>query len=103
MRIEMSREGVPAQIIIINGSNANSSIDRAKLVERTSWPIFQDTGYAKVMELHASGKDDMLIYNGAGKLMTVFKHAGTVNTNLDTPDGYSNVKQAILDAVAAQG
>lgn len=101
MRIELAREGVKAQIVIINDNRANNSEDRQELIDRTQLPIFQDTAYKSVWTSLVAGKDDMLIYDGAGKLLQYIKHKGAVPNDLGTPEGYNAVKSALVAAAQA--
>lgn len=101
--MELAREGVKAQIIIINDVRANNPEDRQELIKRTQLPIFQDTAYKSVWLDLAAQKDDMLIYNGAGKLVQYIKHKGSIPSVLSTPEGYAAVKNALTTAAKAGG
>lgn len=99
MRLELAQEGIKAQIIIINDQRANKPGDREKLLLRTKLPLFQDTAYKSVWTLHASGKDDMLIYSGAAKLVQRIAAGNeTVPSDLSSPEGYAAVKGALVKA-----
>lgn len=99
MRLELAAQGVKAQIIIINDKRANNPGDRKELLLRTKLPLFQDTEYKSVWTLHAAAKDDMLIYNGAGKLVQIIAASNeTVPSDLSSPEGYNAVKAALVKA-----
>lgn len=103
MRIELAREGVKAKIVIINDNRANNTGDRQELINRTQLPIFQDTSYKSVWKTLDAGKDDMMIYDRAGKLVQFIKHKGEVPSDLATPEGYNAVKGALIAAAKAAG
>lgn len=103
IRIELATQGVKAQIVIINDARANSPEDRKQLVDRTRLPIFQDTSFKSVWKTLAAKKDDMMIYDGSGKLVQTIPHGGDLPSKLETPEGYAAVKDALIKAATAAG
>lgn len=101
MRLELAREGVQAQIVIVNDSRANNDEDRNQLISRTRLPLFQDTSYKSVWTALVAAKDDMMIYDRAGKLVQYIPHKGAVPSILSTPEGYAAVKNALVTAANA--
>ena len=89
--------GDDVQFVVINDRFATGSV--ANLTNVSSYPVFQDTPEVTAWLLHGGGKDDIFIYN-QGALMTFLPQGGPVSISL-TGAGYNNVKDAILDAIAA--
>ena len=59
---------------------------------------FQDTDLENAFGQHQGSKDDYYIYNERGELSDFFPIGGDRESDLASPEGYANIKQAILDA-----
>jgi hypothetical protein len=99
MRVELNTEGYDVQFMAINGKTADNSEDRQKLVDRCSFPLFQDHSDWNAWTLHKGGKDDIYVYRADGTLAIELDAGGDIETNLSTEEGYGNLRQAILDAM----
>lgn len=82
----------------INASNAVA--EGVQLVARCSFPLLQDIDTVDAWGLHGGHKDDFLIYRADGTLADYLPTGGERSTNLSTPEGYANVKNAILTVLA---
>lgn len=81
---------------IIN--QAGSELALAALVEASTLPTFQDTWLLDAWGMHGSGKDDILVYSTSGILSTHFIAFQEPSSDLSTPEGFQNMKEAILNA-----
>ncbi len=101
MNTELADEGHgdAVQFVVINDKLASSSV--TNLTGVFDQPVFQDTPEVDAWGLHGGGKDDIFIYD-QGALFT-FLPTGDADVSiiLSTPSGYANVKDAIVEAVAA--
>ncbi len=83
------------------GINAASASDfQTVLVNQCSFPFLQDVGGEDAFDSMGGAKDDIYVYGADGALVIYLKNGGSVNTNLSTGDGYSNVRDIILGAEA---
>ena len=89
--------GDAVQFVVINSAASSASV--SKLTDVCEHPVFQDTMQVDAWGLHGGTKDDIFIYE-SGALMTFLPQGGAVSISLGGP-GYANVKNAILDAIAA--
>ena len=96
MRKEFTANRVEVNIVAVNFASGASSQD--EFTSRCSFPLFQDTDLENSFGLHQGGKDDYYIYNERGELSDYFPFSGNRESDLASPEGYANVKQAILDA-----
>ena len=94
LRIELEIEEKAVYFVSVNKSDATDT--QAKLVEKCSFPLFQDTPEVNAWALHGGGKDDFFIYDSQGKLAVFLPASGPISTDLSTPEGYANVKNAVL-------
>ena len=99
MRKELRREGIEVEFISINTKSGADEEDQKQLVEKTSFPLFQDTWELDAWAKHGGAKDDIYIYGRDGLLRSFLPANGSVGTNLRTSSGYANLKKAILAAV----
>jgi hypothetical protein len=100
MRFELVAAGHQVQFVSVN---ADSALDtQEKLLENCSFPLFQDTEEADVWGLHNGSKDDFYVYDRDGILADFLPIAGERSVTLSTPEGYANLKDAILDALGAE-
>ncbi len=98
LRIELGAEGVDVMMVAINADDANTTEYRQNLIDRCSFPLFQNTQEADAWGLHGGNKDDIYVYNSDGSLAVALPYGEGVNTNLSEEEGYANLRQAILDA-----
>jgi len=94
MRLELEATGYPVQVLAVNKIAAESS--QEKLIEKTAFPLFQDTMEAQAWSLHDGSKDDFFVYGPDGSLLAYLPHGGELGTNLSTEEGFNNLKEAIL-------
>ena len=95
---ELESEGYDVDFIFINGP---TDAFPEPLANKADFPIFQDIDEEGAWAQHGGTKDDMIIYGPDHVLHTFLKFGGPTNTNLSTPDGIVNVKNAVLDALGA--
>jgi len=98
MQLELMLEGYDAQFLSINGVSADTPEYQQNLIDRCSFPLFQDTDEVDGWVAHGGSKDDMYLYGADGMLALELPAGGELSTNLSTEEGYQNVKQAIIDA-----
>ena len=96
MRKEFAANRIEVNFIAVNISTGAS--EQGEFTSRCSFPLFQDTDLENVFGLHQGGKDDYYIYNERGELTDFFPFRGERESDLASPEGYANIKQAILDA-----
>lgn len=77
-------------------NKADAVADGVKLTTRSSFPMLQDLDTVGAWGLHGGHKDDFLIYRADGTLADYLPTGGERITNLSTPEGYANVKNAII-------
>lgn len=95
---ELATEGVQVQFVAINAVSAATPADQQKLIDRCSFPLFQDTKAVDAWGQHKAGKDDIFVYKADGTLSEFLPTTGGKNTDLSAADGYANLKQAVVDA-----
>jgi hypothetical protein len=79
--------------------NVTTGVETQSLLADTcSFPLLQDTTETNAWSLLNGGKDDMYIYDAAGKLLIHLPAQGDVETNLSTPQGFANVRDVLLAA-----
>lgn len=98
LQLELALEGYDVQMVTINATSANNADDQQELIDRCSFPLFQDVDEVAAWDAHGAGKDDMFIYAADGTLAQALPVDGEASTNLSTPEGYDNVKQALIAA-----
>ena len=54
----LTLEGYDVEMVTINGTTANNADDQQELIDRCSFPIFQDLDEVGAWDLHGGGKDD---------------------------------------------
>ena len=83
-------------MFVVNKTGADLALPA--LVESAAFPTFQDNWDWGVWSMHGGGKDDFLVYNGAGNLVVHLKADGVPSSDLSTPAGFAAVKEAIENA-----
>ncbi len=97
MQDELAAAGLD---IVFLAVNAVSGVNHQQnLIDKCSFPLFQDTEEQDVWGLHQGKKDDIYIYDATGLLRSFLPYAGAVQTNLSSEEGYNNLKTAILNAL----
>ena len=95
IRLELGIAGKAPNVVVVNSIDAKD--DQKKLVDRCSFPLFQDTDKMQAWKRHNGGKDDFYIYGKDGKLVHYFSSSDpNLNTDLSTKDGYKFVKDTLL-------
>ena len=84
-------------MFVVNESGSDLALEA--LVGASTLPTFQDYWGLDVWGMHGGDKDDFFIYDANGILRTYFKGYSPPNSDLSTPDGYANMKEAILNAL----
>ena len=72
--------------------------DQHEFTSRCSFPLFQDTKEIDAFKQHRGRKDDYFIYNERGELTDYFPYLGDRKSDLTSPEGYENIKKALLRA-----
>ena len=96
LKKEFEANRVKVNFVAVNIASGASQQD--EFTSRSSFPLFQDTDLEDAFGLHQGDKDDYYIYNERGELSDFFPFGGDRESDLASPEGYANVKQAILDA-----
>ena len=97
MHGELAAEGVEAAFVSINAFSGLNH--QENLIAKCTFPLFQDTEEVDAWGLHDGKKDDIYIYDAAGKLAAFLPINGSIETNLSTDEGYANLKNAILSVL----
>lgn len=97
MRYQLEVEGHDVHFAVVNLKTMADRQD--SLVERGSFPLFQDTAEVDAWGLHEGRKDDFYIYDADGVLQTFLPASGEIPTNLSTDEGYANLHDAIVAVV----
>ena len=96
LKLEFEADRVKVNIITINIASAQSN--QHEFTSRCSFPLFQDTDLENAFGQHQGSKDDYYMYNERDELSDFFPIVGDRESDLASPEGYANIKQAILDA-----
>ena len=100
MADELSDEGYDISVVIVNKTGAESSA--ANLANTCEFPVLQDVSSVDAWALHEGGKDDFIIYDAEGNVSAFLEYGGGMNTSLGSSAGYSNVKNAVIDAFGGE-
>jgi peroxiredoxin len=95
---ELTAMGKDVAFVVVNSADAEPQ--QQNFVDRASFPLFQDTQAVNAWKLQGGAKDDFYVYGRDGKLAQYLPISGAQNLTLSTPEGYGNLKNAILAAVA---
>ena len=77
--------------------NPVSGLDfQSTLVNVCSFPLLQDTSALNTWDAMGGAKDDIYIYGSDGKLAIYLPNGGSINTNLSSGEGYSNVRDIMM-------
>jgi len=92
MRIELEEANRRAEFVAINVASAADY--QAELINRCSFPLFQDEAGLDAVRKMGAAEYDFLFYGRDGNLARYM--AGYTATDLGSPDVYAAVKDAIL-------
>lgn len=90
------KAGDDAHIVVVNKEDAAEQVQ--DLTSVTKVPVHQDTAAVLAWGKHGIAKDDMIVYDSEGKLVTFLPINGTLKTNLSTDDGFAAVVSALQQA-----
>ena len=90
----MVTRGKDASIVIINIDNGVNY--QHEFVDRFTGPLLQDTAEAGAWQLLGGKKDDFLFFDSAGSLVAYLPIDGTVTVNMQTLEGYANVRDLLM-------
>ncbi|MCA9664671.1 MAG: hypothetical protein KC503_03755 [Myxococcales bacterium] len=96
MQGELKLQGYDVDMVAINMIDANKQADQQQLIDRTSYPLLQDTDAVKAAEAMKATKDDIYIYDKEGILAVHLGVAGPTEIDMRTPDGYINIKSTLI-------
>lgn len=91
---ELDAAGHRFHFVIVNMWAAGGALPQ--LLERVSFPVFQDTQDLDVWTAMGGAKDDFYFYDSEGALAAWFKSGGVMQTALTSESGYANVRDAML-------
>ena len=102
MRLDLNSHGHKDIVFMaINGAgDADTDENRANLSGKCAFPLFQDVEGVNAWQLHAGHKDDIVIYDADGNLASSFRNIDETVTDLSRDEGYNNIRDAILEAIA---
>ena len=94
MQDELTALGHDVNIV---GINAVTGLEyQATLLNVCSFPFLQDTSVVNAYDVLSGAKDDIYVYRADGSLAMYLKNGGSVNTNLSSGEGYSNLRDVVL-------
>lgn len=91
----LKADGHEVNFVVINIASGSDS--QQEFTQIASFPLFQDTAEVDAFSLHQAAKDDFYLYGRHGELR-LFSSFFKKEHNLTIPEGFLNVRQAILDA-----
>lgn len=91
---ELQAAGHEFHFVVVNLKSMSER--QQNLLDRASFPMFQDTDETNVWEFMGGGKDDFYFYDSEGTLAAWFPASGDVETTLSVDEGYANVRDAML-------
>lgn len=94
MQAELLAHGKDVNVVVINIDNGLKYQD--KLIEKCSFPLLQDSEEVGAWDALNGNKDDFYIYGSNGKLAIFLPIDGDVSVNLQTVDGYANVRDIMM-------
>ena len=97
MRVEFEFLGHDVHFLAINMMDAEDT--QQNLIDKCSFPLFQDTEAVNAWGMHGGNKDDFFVYDKNGVLVAFLPISGDTSVDLTEDEGYQNLKQAILDAL----
>jgi hypothetical protein len=94
LRYELQNRAKVVHIAGINKIDAEST--QGDLADECSFPLLQDTEEENAWALMEGRKDDFYIYDSEGKLAVHLPARGDVTTDLSSPTGYANLRDALM-------
>ena len=89
----MSR-GKDATLVVLNVDTGVKY--QNELVDRFTGPLLQDTAETGAWKLLGGKKDDFFFFDSKGELVAYLPIDGSVSINLQTAEGYANVRDLIM-------
>ncbi len=86
--------GHDVNIVAINAASAVEY--QATLANVCTFPMLQDSSAVDAFGAMQGAKDDIYVYRADGSLGIYLKNGGSVNTDLSSGEGYSNVRDIVL-------
>lgn len=96
LKKDLEADRVQVNFLAVNVTSGEG--DQHEFTSRCSFPLFQDTAEVNAFKQHRGRKDDYFIYNERGELTDYFPFLGDRASDLTSPEGYKNIKQALLKA-----
>ena len=100
MRLELTFGGHDVQFLSINMIDAEDT--QENLINKCSFPLFQDVASVDAWGLHGGNKDHFFVYDKKGVLKAFLPVSGDLDVTLSEDEGYKNLKDAILDVIAGK-
>jgi hypothetical protein len=101
MQLELTLAGYTVYFVAINQAGYDDS--QQEFIDRASFPLLQDTVEVNAWDLMNEpnvGTDDIYIYGSDGLLRSYFNYAdANPNIDLETPDGWATVYDALIAAL----
>ncbi len=101
MQLELTLAGHDVYFVAINQAGYDNA--QQEMIDRASFPLLQDVAEVDAWDLMNEpnfGTDDIYIYDRDGLLHSYFNYAdANPNIDLDTPDGWQTVYDALLAAL----
>ena len=94
MQAELADRGRDATIVIINTENGVKY--QNEFTDRFTGPLLQDTVDAGAWNLLGGKKDDFFFFDSSGSLVAYLPIDGTVSINMQTAEGYANVRDLLM-------
>ena len=95
MRGELLTAGYLVDVVVVNATSGTDTV--GQLLERCSYPVFQDTADVAAWTMHDGAKDDIYVFNEEGVLTNYLPANGLVSTNLSTAAGYEHLRRLVTD------
>ncbi|MCB9506754.1 MAG: hypothetical protein H6700_11115 [Myxococcales bacterium] len=89
--------GQDVEFAIVN--HAPTAEQAGALLERVSFPVFQDVAEVDAWGLLDGAKDDFFVYDTEGHLFSFLRASPDLDTNLSTPTGFVTLKNQVLAAL----
>lgn len=96
LKKDLEADRVQVNFVAVNIQSGEG--DQHEFTSRCSFPLFQDTKEIDAFKQHRGRKDDYFIYNERGELTDYFPYLGDRKSDLTSPEGYENIKKALLRA-----
>ena len=91
---ELKALGKDVHVVIVNIDTGVKY--QNEFVDRFTGPLLQDTAEVGAWTLLGGKKDDFFFYDSTGSLVAYLPIDGTVSINMQTIDGYANVRDLLM-------